>query len=177
MARGHRQLRPTRRTPSAPAWTNKMHPPPRAPPPPPPRLCSSRCHATPTRRRPLVHCRSHTVPWPRVAAHAIDRAAVRVAGGGTIEACARLHPHAAALHRQDAHVHARRHAGYAARLGFRFPVSSFPESRRAWPPPRSREDGLVHPAETSRSNLAAALALCRAPCVFYRMKGVTGGGF
>jgi hypothetical protein len=33
------------------------------------------------------------------------------------------------------------------------------ESSRAWPPHRPREDGLAHPADTSRSNLAAALGL------------------
>jgi hypothetical protein len=41
---------------------------------------------------------------------------------------------------------------------FRFPAARV-ESSRAWPPHRPREEGFTHPADTSRSNLAAALAL------------------
>jgi hypothetical protein len=43
-------------------------------------------------------------------------------------------------------------------LGFRFPKAPV-ESSRAWTPHRPREYGLAHPADTSRPNLATALAL------------------
>jgi hypothetical protein len=43
-------------------------------------------------------------------------------------------------------------------LGFRFPAAGG-ESRRAFSPHRPREDGITHPADTSRANLAAALGL------------------
>ena len=42
------------------------------------------------------------------------------------------------------------------RVGFRFPAM---EKSRVSPPHRPREDGLAHPVDTSRSNLAAALGL------------------
>jgi hypothetical protein len=49
-------------------------------------------------------------------------------------------------------------ASFSILNGFRLPAAPV-ESSRASPPHSPREDGLDHPADTSISNLAAALAL------------------
>jgi hypothetical protein len=48
--------------------------------------------------------------------------------------------------------------GRGVELGLRLPAAPV-ESSRASPPLRPREDGLNHPADTLRTNLADALAL------------------
>jgi hypothetical protein len=50
-------------------------------------------------------------------------------------------------------------------LAFRFPAAPV-ESSRASPPHRPRDDGLAHPADSSRSNLASTLGLLSRAAAF-----------
>jgi hypothetical protein len=75
-------------------------------------------------------------------------------GAGQIEGAAQRRPLPPAQRVAVHHV-VRSHCHLG--LGFRLPAPV--ESSRAWPPLRPREDGLPHPAATSRTDLAAAFGL------------------